>query len=263
MYTQKQSMNSLTTEVETHFSTTAISAGTKRRRLEKKFNEIPVLDKLNYLQFPVLKVLKENELDILNRHALVQKFGKKSFIYLPFENRHYVYFVKKGNIEIGYLDDDGKELTLDILGPGEIFGSSFGTEISNDYARALDDTMVCVIRKDIFEEFLHKYPQLTLKLLNLLSLRINTLENKMQNLVFKDVKTRICNQLIRLYKKSGDERSGRIRIPLTHQDVAKLVGSTRETASVCLAELRKDGIISYRRQRIFILSLNQLLRQMN
>jgi CRP/FNR family transcriptional regulator len=236
---------------------------TKSERNLDNTQKISSFNKINCWQFPVFKVLKENELEKFNQHAIIRKYHKKEFIYLPFEDGEYIYFIKKGNIEIGFLDDDGNELTLDILGEGEIFGQSVGFGLSKGYARALDDIVLCMMNKSDFEYFLQKYPQLTYNLVKLLALKIKVIENKLQNLVFKDVKTRICRQLLRLYKKSGDEKSGRIRIPLTHQNVAKLVGSTRETASVHLAELKRDGIISYQRQRIFINSLSALLNQLN
>jgi CRP/FNR family transcriptional regulator len=225
--------------------------------------ETPSLDKINYFEFPVFKVLKANELHDFNRFVLIKKYRKKEFIYLPYDKSEFVYFIKRGNIEIGYLDHEGKELTLDILGTGEIFGPALGLGFTNGFARALEDSSVCIMKKTEFDYYLQKYSRLTFRLLSLLTQKIKTIENKLQNLVFKDVKTRICEQLFRLYKKSGDEKSGRIKIPLTHQDVAKLVGSTRETASVCLAELKREGIISYRRQKISIDSVKKLLNHFN
>ena len=93
-----------------------------------------------------------------------------------------------------------------------------------------------------------------------MSNRLNSLETKLQNLVFSDVKTRICKLLFSLYEKSGDPSTGQIKIPLTHQDIANLVASSRETASLHLSELKKSGVITYERKYIRILSV-PLLQQ--
>ncbi len=174
-----------------------------------------------------------------------------------------IYFIKKGNVEIGYLEEDGRELTLDILGSGEIFGSLLGMGFSDGYARALDEVEVCELNRSDFDNFLQKHTQLTYKLLELLALKIGVLKSRLEILVFKDIKTRICRQLLALYKKSGDEINGKIRIPLTHVDMARLVGSTRETVTHFLSELKKEGIITYKRQNISILSLNELYKRVN
>jgi CRP/FNR family transcriptional regulator len=263
MYPQADGIQKKTGDLVDNFKSRRLSQNRMKRTKNDQIAGIDSLHKINYFQFPVFKSLKEEELAIFNQRTVLKRYRKKEFVYLPFEEKQNIYFIKKGNVEIGYLDDDGKELTLDILGEGDIFGQFLGFGFSKGYARALDEAIICYIRKNEFEYFLQKYPRLTYKLLKLLTLKINSIENKLQDLVFKDVKTRICQQLLRLYQKSGNQKNGKIRIPLTHQDVAKLVGSTRETASVCLAELKKDGIISYQRRRIFIHSLNELLKQVD
>ncbi len=229
---------------------------------EKKIKQ-KRLNKIDSWQFPVFSVLREEELDIINQHAVIHRYKKKDFIYLPLDEGKDVYFIKRGAVEIGYLEEDGRELTLDILSSGEIFGSLFGMEFSDGYARALDDVELYVIGKNIFDDFLQEHSLLTYKLLKFLTLKIDILKDRLQILVFNNVKTRVCKQLLALYRKSGDKKSGQIKIPLTHLDVARLVGSTRETVSHLMAELKKEGIISYKKQYISILSLSELAKQMN
>jgi len=235
----------------------------KNRSGAASHTHLNTLNKVNYLQFPIFGVLKKEELESFNKDIIIKKSRNKEFLYLPFEKNHYIYFIKRGNVEIGYLNNEGKELTLDILGEGEIFGSSFGVGFSSGYARILGEAVLGLMELNRFESYLEKFHSLALKVMKLMVLKMNMLENRLQNMAFKDVKTRICQQLLRLYEKSGDEKSGRIKIPITHQDVAKLVGSTRETASVCLAELKREGVISYQRQRIYIRSKHGLLEYLN
>ena len=222
------------------------------------------------LHFPFLRGILNGELQDINSRVVNQKYRKKEYIYLPHQRNQGVFFIIHGNVEIGYLDESGRELSLDILGAGEVFGCFMGRNFSfrsenppgdlagGEFARSLDKSVVAIINKDDFETFLEKFPRFAFRMLKLVSTRINTLETKLQNLVFSDVKTRICKLLYSLYHKAGDRESGQIKIPLTHQDIANLVASSRETASLHLSELKKNGTIAYERKRIRVLSLNDL-----
>ena len=217
--------------------------------------------KLWYLKnIKLFKDLSEAELAKFNEKMYMKDYGKKEYIYLASDNLNTVYLVKHGNIELGYIDESGRELAIDILGPGELFGAVPGQGYGGGYARAVDKAIICILDRSEFEQFLEAHPEFSLKILKLLGLKINVLENKIQNLVFKDVKTRICELLYSLYEKSGDPRSGFIKITLTHQDIANLVGSTRETASLYLSELKKDGVIDYVRKKVKVIAPQQLQR---
>lgn len=204
--------------------------------------------------FPFLKSIPKEALRLISSLMVTQRFEKKEYIYLPYNTNEQIYFIKHGNVEIGYLDESGRELSLDILSQGEVFGSILNKGRTTGFARALSTTVVAILQKDDFEELLEKYPRFAYQILTLMGQRINSLENKLQNLVFSDVRTRICKLLYSLFKKSGDQRTGQIKIPLTHQDIANLVASSRETASLHLSDLKKSGVIAYERKRIRILS---------
>ena len=197
--------------------------------------------KLWYLKnLGVFKGAKTEEMKVLDEITVMKNYKKKEYIYFSKADIDRIYIIKQGNVEIGYLDESGKELSIDLLGMGEIFGTIMGQENGGGYARALDRALICHISRVDFERFLEKYPQISLRVLKILGFKIKILENKLQNLVFKDIKTRICDLLYTLNEKSGDPDSNLIKIPLTHRDIANLVGCTRETASLNLSELKKD-----------------------
>ena len=219
------------------------------------------------LHFPFLKDIKKSDLQMINSRMVQQKFEKKEYIYLPYDYSEKVFFIIHGNVEIGYLDQSGRELSIDILATGDIFGSMIGRNFSlnsseqtmtGSFARSVDKCVLGVLNRSDFENFIEKYPRFAAKIFKTMAGRINTLETKLQNLVFSDVKTRICKLLYSLFEKAGDKRTGQIKISLTHQDIANLVASSRETASLHLSELKKSGIIAYERKRIRILSLQSL-----
>ena len=210
------------------------------------------------LHFPILNGVREDEIYFPNAQTIHPKFAKKQYLYFPYDNTEKVYYIIHGNIEIGYLDESGRELSIDILGSGEIFGSLLGRNFSGGFARSIGKSMLAVLNRDDFENFLERSSRCSFRILKMMNHRISFLETKLQNLVFSDVKTRICKLLFSLYEKSGDKQSGHIRIPLTHQDIANLVASSRETASLHLSDLKKSGTIAYERKRIQILSLSAL-----
>jgi len=263
MFTQNESIKDTGNGAAGGITYNSIRTNLNHLRSQENKSKPQEFNKINSQQFPIFKGLKEGELEILNRNAVIQRYRKKDYIYLPLDEGQNVYFVRKGNVEIGYLEEDGRELTLDILGCGEIFGSLVGMGFSDGYARALDEVEVCELNRSHFDDFLQKHAQLTYKLLELLALKIGILKNRLEILVFKDIKTRICRQLLALYRKSGDEINGKIRIPLTHMDIARLVGSTRETVTHFLSELKKEGIITYKSRSIYILALNELCKRVN
>lgn len=272
----------LTPKVNANTSGTLHSGKKRNRVLNRKTKRIPSIAQnapgnietigISFSHFPFLNGIGNEELQDINSRVVNQKYQKKDFIYLPYDRSKKVYFIIHGNVEIGYLDESGRELSLDILGAGEVFGcfmgrnfsfrdeSRFGGSMIGEFARSLDSSVLAIINKDDFEIFLEKYHRFSFKMLKMMSQRINTLETKLQNLVFSDVKTRICKLLFSLYQKAGDKHSGQIKIPLTHQDIANLVASSRETASLHLSELKKSGTISYERKRIRIISLTELQR---
>ncbi len=217
--------------------------------------------KLWYLKnLGLFKGAKSQEMKYLNDITVMKNYKKKEYIYFSEQDVDRVYIIKRGNVEIGYLDESGKEFSLDIIGMGEIFGTVLGRGSEGGYARAIDKALICHMSRTDFEEFLQKFPDISMRVLKLLGFRINVLENKLQNLVFKDIKTRICDLLSSLFVKSGNREKGTINVPLTHKDIANLVGCTRETASLNLSELKKEGVISYEKKKIKIESPEKLKR---
>lgn len=215
--------------------------------------------KLWYLKnLGIFKGAKSEEIKVLDEITIMKNYKKKEYIYFSKADVDRIYIIKQGNVEIGYLDESGKEFAIDILGMGEIFGTILGQEGAGGYARVVDRALICHMSRIDFEEYLEKFPGMSLRVLKFLGFKINILENKLQNLVFKDIRTRICELLASLYEKSGDTEQKVIKVALTHRDIANLVGCTRETASLNLSELKKEGIITYHKRRIKILSESRL-----
>lgn len=215
-------------------------------------------NKLWYLKrINLFSALTPPELQEMDRITRMQEVKKRQPIYLPGDPSNTVYLLKKGRVKISSTAPSGKEVTFDILEAGEIFGE---LEMLQDspreaLAEALDDALICAIRREDFDRYLRQHPDLTLKLTKLIGLRLRKIHNRVEDLVFRAVPARLAHLLLELKKTDGvPEGPGtRLRVKLTHQEMANLIGCSRETVSATLGQFRERGLIQVDGRSITIL----------
>lgn len=205
-----------------------------------------------------------SEMQEMERITRMQEVKKRQPLYLPGDPSSNVYLLKKGRVKLANTGASGKEVTFDILEPGEIFGELEVLEglPRETAAEALDDAMICVIRREDFDRYLAAHPDITVKLTKLIGLRLRKIQSRIEDLVFRDVPARLAHLLIELSKSdSVKEAQGiRLRAKLTHQEMANLIGCSRETVSTTLGQFRDDGLIHMDGRTIVILNLDALAR---
>lgn len=179
-------------------------------------------------------------------------------IYLPGDPADSIYLLKKGRVRISRLSAEGKQIILSILEPGDIFGEvaliDDGSE-QDSIAEAMEDTLLCIVRKTDFEQFLSMHPGLNLKVTKLIGLRLRQITNQMDALVFKSAEQRLKELLIRLsqeYPKPVADGS-LINITLTHQELGELTNIARQTVTELLKRLENQGLIRFEKRRIVVL----------
>jgi CRP/FNR family cyclic AMP-dependent transcriptional regulator len=195
-------------------------------------------------------------------HTLLH-FKKNDFIYFTNEEATTIYMISSGRVRIGYYLEDGKEVVKSVLTAGEIFGEMAlaGLKNRNDFAQAMDDeTVICSLNIDELKGLMYRDQELSFKLLKLIGLRITRLERKLELLVFKDVRTRIIEFLVDVAKTRGKKIGFEVMIPIrfTHKDIAGLTGTSRQTVTTVLNELRDKNLINFDRRKILIRDLEQL-----
>ena len=170
---------------------------------------------------------------------------KKGLVYSEGDSADKLYILKEGRIKITRLAEDGKELTMDIIEPGDIFGelTLAGETERETNAEAFEDSFICTITREQFETFLSMRPNLTLTITKWIGMRLRKIENRFENLIFQDVGTRLKTLLENLAEKYGEDVEGgrRIAIKLSHQELANLVGATRETVTFELSKMKRRG----------------------
>lgn len=191
------------------------------------------------------------------------KYKKEEFVYFPEDASNYIYMIAEGRIKIGSYLEDGKESVKAILSKGEIFGelALTGEEKRQDFAQAMDsETIVCPMTLEDMQNLMAGNKQLSFKMLKLIGLRLRKVERRLESLVFKDARTRIIEFLRDEANEKGKKIGFEMMIPshLTHKDIAALTGTSRQTVTTILNELREKNIINFDRRKILIRDMELL-----
>jgi CRP/FNR family transcriptional regulator len=128
------------------------------------------------------------------------------FIYMPGDRADYVYFLKQGRVKLSVLSESGKEIAIDIIRSGEIFGefALVDESVRSNMAQALDDVLMWVFTKQDFTKLLTSLPQLALSYIKLVGDRRRRMEKKLSDITSKPVSGRICELLHELATSSAD-----------------------------------------------------------
>ena len=213
----------------------------------------------------MLSPLSEGEILQLERQTQFWEVKKGQTIYFPGDVADALFMLKSGKIKVSRFSADGKEIIIIILGPGEIFGelALSGQEKREDIARATEDTILCSMRVDQFENMMVNNPKFHLEITKLIGARLSRFERRMERLIFKSAEQRIGSFLRDLAEEHGrailySSEEKEIRFTLTHQEIAQLTATSRQTVTTVLGKLESGGIIGYDRHRILVKKLSQL-----
>ncbi len=190
-------------------------------------------------------------------------FKKDDFIYIPDAQADYIYMIAHGRVKIGHYLEDGKEVVSSILTAGEIFGelALAGEVTRRDFAQVMDDkTSICPLSIEELKQLMYGDKELSFKILKLVGLRLMKLERKLELLVFKDARTRIIEFLKDAASWKGQKVGFETMIPtkLTHKDIASLTGTSRQTVTSILNELKDKNLIYFDRKKILVRDLDNL-----
>jgi len=186
-----------------------------------------------------------------------KKAKKGEIIYFSSSELPRVFLLKKGNIKIVSVDEDGNETIKDIIQKGDLFGELEldSDKNSNEYAKALtDEIIICSFLLSDFENLLLEHPSLALSYTKFVGLKMKRIKNNYANLISKDAKTRLLTFLKEWAERDGRIIDNRIVIEnyLTQNDIAQIICTSRQTATQLLNELEDKGILYYGRKEIII-----------
>jgi CRP-like cAMP-binding protein len=211
----------------------------------------------------VFETLTDADYDELEWIVAFKSCTKHEFIYFPEDELRKVYFLKRGNVKLGYYTDNGNEVLLDVLKAGDIFGQinlEQGAR-GKEFAMAMSNqTVLCNFNVVEFEGFLAKKPHLAIQYTKQVGKRQMTISRRYSSILFKDARTR----LVQFFKEwaeqdaHGQLQNIILKNYLTQQEIAALNGLARQTTTRILSEFKEQNLLLFTRTEIRIPSLNLL-----
>lgn len=192
-----------------------------------------------------------------------KKAKKGEIIYFSSSDVPRIFLLKKGNIKIVAVDENGNETIKDIIQKGDLFGElTLERDIeTNEYAKVLsDDVAICSFLLSDFEDLLLRNPSLALSYTKFVGLKMKRIKNSYSNLISKDAKTRLIQFLKDWAEKEGKRTGNKVVIEnfLTQNDIAQIICTSRQTATQLLNEMENFGKLIYNRKEICIPDITKL-----
>ncbi len=198
----------------------------------------------------------------LEQRARVRRFPKNTPVYLPSDLSDGVFLLAEGRVKLCSITPDGKQAILAFIEPGELFGELALLEESEreEHAETMAASMLVLLPGDALVQLMNESPHLALGVTKLIGLRRKRIEKRLKSLLFRSNRDRLIHLLLDLAAQYGRESEDGIllSIPLSHQELASIIGATRETVTTLLGELQLARLIKVARQRLVIRDLKRL-----
>jgi CRP/FNR family transcriptional regulator, cyclic AMP receptor protein len=176
-----------------------------------------------------------------------------------------LYIILSGKVKIGRRAPDGRENLLAVMGPSDMFGelSIFDPGPRTSSVVAVTDVRAVSLDRPALREWIAKRPEIAEQLLRVLARRLRRTNNMLADLIFTDVPGRVAKELLRLAKRFGSQDGGLLRVThdLTQEEIAQLVGASRETVNKALADFAHRGWVRLEGKSVLILEPERLARR--
>lgn len=223
-----------------------------------------------FSQVPVLAALPEETQKRLERQAEQRHYRRRQVVHFPDQPGDFIYLLCSGRVKIARVSDQGREVTLHLIEGPELFGESGLVDDNQPYelmAETLEDSLVAVFRRSDLLAGLTASPQASLEMLRLMSRRRSQAESQVADLVFLEVPKRLAKLLLHLHETGNGKgsRGGLLaKAKFTHQEMANMIGSTRETTTLILNDFKRQGFLDFIGRKIIVRnrpSLEAVLRR--
>lgn len=176
-----------------------------------------------------------------------ESYKARQVVYLPGDRSYGVHFLVQGRVKVSKVTRDGKELTLAYRTAGDFFGEACVLDGAprEEMVESMEASVTTEIVREEFERLMQDAQDFTRRLTLALMNRQRELEAKVEQLIFKDVGAKLAELLLRLGDEHGvaGKRGVSLGVKITHQEMANLIGSTRETVSLTLSQFKRKGLI--------------------
>jgi CRP-like cAMP-binding protein/ActR/RegA family two-component response regulator len=238
--------------------------------IESRFHKKDKIEAFYSKSFESLQLLTNqnqglNELKKIIADRKVKQVRKKQIIYYESDNVTGIYLILSGRVKAIKMSEDGRELVTGMYGPDEYLGiqAMLSGDHYNETAEAVDDTMICLLPKDIVKQLLDSYTDIGQKFIRLLSSNLIEKEEQLLQLAYHSVRKRMAEVLIRLAKQQNASESSEVQIRISREDLASMAGMATETVSRTLSDFKDEGIIEKKGSVIDIVDFTKLHKMKN
>ncbi len=184
------------------------------------------------------------------------QYKKRAMILNSNDATSSVFYIRSGYVRVFRLSEDGEELTLAILKEHDFFPLTYGIGSSTHqyYLEAITPLELWKAPQELFTDFVKKDPELFYELTNRLLIRFDGVLARIESMVFSNAYTKVATILLMCAKGLGEEDNGQIivKVPLTHKDIATMIGITRETTSLEMKKLERKGLVKHQGRNLVI-----------
>lgn len=203
--------------------------------------------------------LSPAELKEISRTLPMQTCQVGGLVTSPDDEDERLYVIKRGRVRLYRLTPDGKQLTLEILDKGRIVGRMawLGQQLTDAYAEAIEDALICSFTPRELQRLIDRFPSVGVNIIRYLSGRLAASEREREVMAFRSVEQRLAARLLELTERFGQPTEGGTAIDarLTQQELADMIGTSRETLATTVASLRERRVLDMHNQRVVILDL--------
>ncbi len=198
--------------------------------------------------------LGQEDLAEIERNTSMSTCQRGTVFFTPEETGEVLFLLKRGRVSLYRVTEEGKKLVTATVEPGSVFGEMtlIGQGMNGAFAEAAEDSTICVMSRTDVERIIRDHPEVGLRLLEGMARRLTEAEERLADVAYKSVPARIATTLIRL---AGADNNV---VKLSHQDIADMVGTYRETTTRILNEMRAEGLIDLKRMQISVVDTARL-----
>jgi CRP/FNR family transcriptional regulator, cyclic AMP receptor protein len=207
----------------------------------------------------VLEPLSEEELEELAGRCPDVRLEKGEEFYRPQEYEGGLFLIKEGRVLVYKLTSLGEQLTLALLGAGTALTAR---RLQGLHARALEPSVLAVMRREDLKYFLRRKPEMGLRLMDLLAERLRLMDSRMSDVIHKEVPARLASLILQLLSEEGVMGPGGREIPgpYTHEQLGTMIGAKRVAVARAFRRLRQAGAVEVEHYRIRVTDLDVLER---
>ncbi|MFW6238616.1 MAG: Crp/Fnr family transcriptional regulator [Halanaerobiales bacterium] len=205
-------------------------------------------------ELPLFSDLERGEIEALKEYITVREYDPGKILFLEGEESDCFYVILEGEVRIVRETRSGKEKILKILRTGEFFGEMgiLENKPRSATARISKETCLIVINRESFLNFIKQHPEVVINIIIVLSQRLRRANREIEELAFLEVEDRLHKLLLRRAEKEGEKYV--LRQQVTHRELARLIGTSRETVTRAFGKLRDKGLIKEQEEGKMVVS---------